>query len=55
MRHIYSRLGDGGGTMPRPRPPGGHPRHEATRLRQIGARVQGSGAGRAIDGEASHG
>ncbi len=55
MRHTYSRLCDGGGTMPRPRPPGGSPRHEATRMRQTDARVQGSGAGRAINGEASHG
>jgi len=55
MRHTYSRLCDGGGTTLRPRPPGGHPRHEATRMRQTDARVQGSGAGRAIIGEASHG
>jgi len=55
MRHTYSRLCDGGGMRPRHWPLGGNPRLEATRMRQGDAREQESGAGRAINGEASHG
>lgn len=53
MHHIHSRLHDGDGMKPRRRLPSD--RHQTARARKVCARAQGSGAGRAIDGEASHG
>lgn len=55
MHHTYARLHDGGGMKARRRLPGTNQRHETARARNFCARAQGSGAGRAIDGEASHG